>query len=82
MARYAVSMEVCSPDVIVEASSPEEAMEIAEKFIRSGCGDFQDLILAMDVSAESVEELDPDIYETSYGIDKENPYDLHDLDKE
>ena len=82
MTRYFVSFEIACPDLMVEAESPEEAKEIAETFIRDKGRDYQELIMAMDAYVDQVDEADPGIYDTCYGISAKKPFELHNLDEE
>ena len=82
MTRYFVSIVVPCPDLMVEAESPEEAKEIAEAFIDDKGLDYQEIVTSMDAYVDQVDEADPGIYDTSYGISAKKPFELHDLDEE
>ena len=82
MTRYFVSFEIACPDLMVETDSPEEAKKIAEAFIEDKGKDYQEMVMAMDASVDQVDEADPDVYDTSWGLSAKYPFDLHDLDEE
>ena len=79
MTRYVVSITIASPDLIVEANSPEEARDLANAFIDDKGADYCDLIESMDAEVDSIEMLGADC-QLSIGIDRERCFDLHDLD--
>ena len=82
MTRYFVSIHIVSPDLVVEADSPEEAKEIAETFMEDKGRDYQELLMSMDTYVDQVDEIDPTVYDVSWGISADQPFDMHDLDKE
>ena len=57
MTRYVVSIAIASPDLIVEANSPEEARDLANAFIDDKGADYCDLIESMDAEVDSIEML-------------------------
>ena len=81
MPRYLVSIQICSPDLVVEADSPSEARELANAFIDDKGADYCDLVESMDADVYEVEELDPEVYDMSIGIDKDDCFNIHDLDE-
>lgn len=81
MPRYLVTIQICSPDLAVEADSPEEVKKMAEAFIDRSSPDYRELVCSMDADVYDAEEVNPDIYDLSWGIDKDDCFYLHDLDE-
>lgn len=82
MTRYFVSIQIASPDLIVEADSPEKAKEVAEAFIEDKGRDYCELLMSMDTCVDQIDEIDPNVYDVSWGISIEQPFDMHNLDEE
>jgi len=63
MARYRVSIQIASPDIIVEADDPGEAREIVNAFIECGGEggmEWAEVLNSMDAEVDQIDEIEPE----------------------
>lgn len=81
MTRYLVTV-VNAFSIPVEAESEEQARELVEEFTDLDNQDFKECVENASYEIGDCEEVDPEIYYSSLGIDAKDPTRLHDLDEE